>query len=429
MLRYGAGIAPGRFFRLSSNQILRIMQNPVLKRHCCLSVVGQILFLAGFATADEPASEARHITPRSEFRNSRIRFQSDREGRVAFIGGSITEMQGYRPLVMEELQRRFPATDFEFINAGIASTCSTTGAFRLERDVLSAGDVDLLFVEYAVNDDQDAHHEMRECIRGMEGVLRKARIANPNMDIVVTHFVNPGMLQTLQDGETPLTMRSHEQVAGYYQASTIGLAAEVAERITEGTLTWEVYGGTHPKLPGNQICANMIARLLDDAWSDPLAPDANLESYPIPDEPIDAHSYFRGRFVPQDQLHLDEHWQIGNPDWSQLPGQCRDRFKEAELIHADQPSAELSVEFTGTAIGAYLLAGPDAGVLGVSIDDGPEQMVNLFHQYSRGLHYPRTVMLATDLTDAPHVLKVRIADATDAQSRGHAARIVAFVAN
>ena len=31
---------------------------------------------------------------------------------------------------------------------------STTGAFRLERDVLSAGPLDLLFVEFAVNDDQ-----------------------------------------------------------------------------------------------------------------------------------------------------------------------------------------------------------------------------------------------------------------------------------
>jgi hypothetical protein len=59
------------------------------------------------------------------------------------------------------LQRRFPDTKFTFTDAGLSSTCSTTGAFRLSTDVLSQGPVDLLFIEFAVNDDQDAGHAMR----------------------------------------------------------------------------------------------------------------------------------------------------------------------------------------------------------------------------------------------------------------------------
>ena len=42
----------------------------------------------------------------------------------------------------------------------IASTCSTTGAFRLRDDVLIKGPVDLFFIEFAVNDDQDAGHAL-----------------------------------------------------------------------------------------------------------------------------------------------------------------------------------------------------------------------------------------------------------------------------
>lgn len=379
--------------------------------------------------ADDAGGVDRHVHQRSDFENSRFRFERDARGRVAFLGGSITEMQGYRPLVMDDLLRRFPQTDFEFINAGVASTCSTTGAFRLEHDVLSAGPVDLLFVEFAVNDDQDAHHERRECIRGMEGILRGALRSNPNMDIVVTHFVNPEMLQTIQSGGTPLTMSAHEQVAEYYNVSTIVLAAEVADRIRSGALTWEEYGGTHPALRGNQICADMIARLLDDAWSEPLPADAQLRPHRIPADPIDGHSYFRGRFVPRDHVRLGEHWSYQTPDWPQLPGTCRDRFRKSVLICADEPGAELSVEFEGTAIGSYLLAGPDAGVLRVSIDDGPFEDFPLYHRFSRNLHYPRTVMFAADLEDGPHVLTLRIGPGIVEPSTGRAARIIEFVAN
>ncbi|HRR35348.1 MAG TPA: SGNH/GDSL hydrolase family protein, partial [Kiritimatiellia bacterium] len=119
---------------------------------------------------------------------------------VAFLGGSITEMNGYRPLACESLRRRSPKTAFTFINAGISSTCSTTGAFRLDTDVLVHGPVDLRFVEFAVNDDQDAHHTREACIRGMEGIIRHAQQANPDLDVVMTFFVNEGMLHTLQQG-------------------------------------------------------------------------------------------------------------------------------------------------------------------------------------------------------------------------------------
>ena len=114
-------------------------------------------------------------------------------------------------MVCANLQRRFPKTEFVFTNAGISSTCSTTGAFRLGEDVLSQGPVDLLFVEFAVNDDQDANHTRVACLRGMEGILRQARRHNPQMDIVITHFVNPGMLAQLQpDNELAALLQAME---------------------------------------------------------------------------------------------------------------------------------------------------------------------------------------------------------------------------
>ena len=215
----------------------------------------------------EADSPGPNIQLRGGFHNSLHRFEKEKKGPVAFIGGSITAMNGYRPMLRGFLQKRFPETKFTFTNAGISSTCSTTGAFRLQRDVLSKGPVDLFFIEFAVNDDQDAAHARRECIRGMEGLLRQARTHNPMMDIVITHFVNPGMLKTVGKGKEPVSSGAHEDVAKHYGVSTIHLIREVDRLIAAKELTWKKFGGTHPGPHGNRLCADMIEKLLTKSWS------------------------------------------------------------------------------------------------------------------------------------------------------------------
>ena len=368
-----------------------------------------------------------NISIRKGLRNSRIAFEQNKKGHVAFIGGSITEMNGYRPMVCESLQKRFPAAEFQFTAAGIASTCSTTGAFRLSSDVLSKGPVDLFFIEFAVNDDQDAAHTRRECILGLEGIIRQARKHNPNMDIVVTYFVNPGMLKQLQSGKTPLSMRAHDDVARHYGVSTIHLAKQIAEQISDGKITWKEYGGTHPKPFGNRICANMIDELMDSSWADPLETDAKQTAHKMPEHPIDKLNYGHGRFVELDTAELVSGWEIKTPNWSKIAGGKRSRFTQIPMLCAEKSGAELTLKFTGTAVGAYVVAGPDAGVIEAQIDGGKVVPVNLYHRFSKGLHYPRTVMFANNLEHKEHVLTIRISDTST--SKGNAARIISFVAN
>ena len=382
------------------------------------------LALPAWSAAGPPFGD--NVQLRGSLDNSRIRFERDAKGRVAFIGGSITEMDGYRPMVSDILKKRFPGTMFSFLNAGIASTCSTTGAFRLEHDVLSGGPVDLLFVEFAVNDDQDAHHTRVECIRGMEGIIRHALVRNPKLDIVVTYFVNPEMLRTLEGGQAPLPMDAHEEVAKYYGISTIHLGREVAAEIAAGALTWEKYGGTHPGPAGNTLCASMIDELFNRSWTAPLPPGA-VTAHPLPAAPLDPMSYASGRFVDPKEAVVKQGWTLGVPDWKALPGGKRDRFTAIPMLCAAEPGAEATLDFEGTAVGAYIVAGPDAGIAETSVDGEPFRQVNLYHAFSQGLHYPRTVMLGTDLKPGKHRLDLRIAAET--HSAGHAMRIMEFVAN
>jgi lysophospholipase L1-like esterase len=376
------------------------------------------------------AEDSDNIQLRGSLDNSRIRFELQGVGHVAFIGGSITEMNGYRPMVCEMLQKRFPKTEFEFTAAGISSTCSTTGAMRLLSDVLSKGPVDLFFIEFAVNDDQDAGHARRECIRGLEGIMQQCRRHNPKMDIVVTYFVNPGMRDQLQAGKTPLSIGAHVDVAKHHGVSTIHLAREVAERISAKTLTWEVFGGTHPKPAGNRICADMIDQLLTTAWKKPLD-DENAKAVPhrSPAKPLDEGSYGNGRFISPEKAKIEGGWKWNVPEWKSIPGGKRGRFTEIKMLHAEKSGAELSLNFEGRAIGAYVVAGPDAGILKASIDDGPFVKRDLFHRFSRGLHYPRTVMFESDLKPGPHTLRLRISSEKNKDSKGTAARIIQFVAN
>ena len=92
-----------------------------------------------------------------------------------------------------------------------------------------------------------------------------------------------------------------------------------------------------------------------------------------------------------------------------------------------RPGDVFTLAFHGTAVGAYLLAGPDAGTVEARIDNGTFQSVSLYHRFSKGLHYPRTVLFATDLSSGNHLLTVRISAET--KSTGNAVRIMKFVAN
>ena len=119
---YGRGGLPGEYFART-----------VYAMDEFLSELG---YLDGEPTIEIPTSP--HVHPRSEMRHSLDAIGQRKKATVAFIGGSITEMNGYRPMIMEHLSTTYPGTQFTFVNAGISSTCSTTGAFRLARDIIGS---------------------------------------------------------------------------------------------------------------------------------------------------------------------------------------------------------------------------------------------------------------------------------------------------
>ena len=118
------------------------------------------------------------IVVRGNLERSREKFTQAKTGRVAFLGGSVTNL-AWREMVMRYLLKKFPETKFDFLNAGLNGTPAELGAFRLEEDVFGRGPVDLLFLEFAVNGGS---------VEAMEGIVRHARALSPDIDIIQMHI-------------------------------------------------------------------------------------------------------------------------------------------------------------------------------------------------------------------------------------------------
>lgn len=384
--------------------------------------------VVNFILRQQPEYEKHlHYSIRGSLQNSLHTFEKERRARVAFMGGSITEMDGWRNLIEQQLQQRFPYTQFEWVEAGISSTGTTPGAFRLQQDVLSKGKIDLLFVEAAVNDDTNGFSALEQ-VRGMEGEIRRALTSNPEMDIIMLHFIYDPFIPMVARGQTPDVILNHERVANHYLIPSINLCQEIGERMQEGEFTWEDFGGTHPKPFGHTFYAAAIGHLLDDMWNG-LSPDTPIEAHPIPEQPLDAYSYFNGDFLPIEQAHLNKGWQI-IPNWhpDDSAGK-RKGFVDVPMLEAKRPGDKLTLNFKGKAIGIFCVNGPSAGILEYSIDGAPFKELDTFTEWSPNLYIPWVYMLETELEASSHRLVLRISKKKHRESRGTECQIRNFVVN
>ena len=371
--------------------------------------------------------QKHHINFRGNLNNSRLIFENEKVGRVAFLGGSITEMYGWHNIVMEQLKQRFPHTKFEFVEAGIGSTGTTPGSYRMKKDVLEKGKVDLLFVEAAVNDHGNGFDSIAQ-IRGMEGEVRQALLSNPNMDIVMQHFIYEPFLAELNQGKTPAVIANHDKVADYYQIPSINQAQEIAERMQASEFDWKQFGGTHPAPLGQKYYAAAIESLFDQMWSVSY-PELQIKPHILPETPLNAFSYFNGKLVDPREAKVKKGWTYESPWTPKEKGTVREKNRNTAILEALTPGAELSLKFEGTAVGIYCLAGPNAGIIEYKVDGGKFKTLDLYTKWSSGLYIPWVYMFETELKNTKHKLTLRMSANKNASSKGNACQIYYFTVN
>ena len=384
--------------------------------------------IVNFVMREQPEYQAyQHLNVRGSLNNSFVKFEKERKGRVAFLGGSITEMNGWRNQVEQILKQRFPYTDFEWVEAGIGSTGTTPGAFRLNNDVLSKGKIDLLFVEAAVNDHTN-EFTATEQVRGMEGEVRHALEANPETDIVMLHFIYDPFIPMLTKHQMPDVILNHERVANHYLIPSINLTQEIAERMQDNQFTWKEFGGTHPLPFGHTFYASAIDRLFDLMWNG-VTPETKIVPYEIPAEPLDKYSYFNGDFMNIGQADVKKGWNIV-VNWHPADSASKRKgFVDVPMLEAKHPGDKLTLQFEGKAIGIFCVAGPSAGTLEYSIDGAPFKSLDTFTHWSRSLYIPWVYMFETELTPTNHKMTLKMSDKKNPRSKGTECQIRNFVIN
>jgi len=353
---------------------------------------------------------------RDGFRYCSERFSKGIKSRIAFIGGSVIT-QSWRVLTGQFLSETYPNVEFQFINAGLGGTDANLGAFRLPQDVFGQGQVDLLFLEFAVNGGG---------IRAMEGIIRQCKRLNPEIDICMLYLADTSKVDDFNNGRIPEIVKTHQKIADYYHIPSLFLYREIARRIADGDFTWDQFSGdsVHPTEFGNEIYAQCVADFLNDTISTPLNPLSRGE-FLIP-EPLDTFCYERGHFVDTDEAEDVNGW-TRIREWT--TDKTCNFSPPADVLVAEKPNASLKLSITGTAIGIYTLVGMDTGTIEYSIDGSEFKIIDPFDYYCPMFHRPQHTIFADEFPMGDHSLVLRTGNQKNEKSLGYSTRILKFMVN
>jgi sialidase-1 len=395
------------------------------KRIIVLLFAGCYLIAAGQQEAGLPRlPNYKYFTVRDGLTNFYKAVSVRKQATVAFVGGSITFNPGWREKVCDYLIKKFPATTFRFIAAGIPSLGSLPHSFRLQRDVLDSGKTDLLFLEAAVNDRANSTDSLTQ-VKALEGIIRHTLKKNNRTDILLMSFADPDKNNEYAKNLIPVEVNNHETIAAYYNLPSINLAKEISDRLQHKEFSWEKdFVNLHPSPFGQQLYFETIKALLDTCFERVMPPKKH--HLPVA---LNKYNFSKGRYVSPANAHYDQGWTLNN-DW--VPSDnlaTRKGFVHRPMLISTVPGSVLHFTFKGNAIGVAIVSGADAGIISYSIDKGDFKKYNLFTQWSSSLHLPWYILLGSDLKNGNHELEIKIDADKDSRSKGNACRIVYFLVN
>ncbi|WP_339222890.1 SGNH/GDSL hydrolase family protein [Paenibacillus sp. FSL H8-0332] len=189
---------------------------------------------------------------------------------IAYIGGSITQGAGAKPIHTEcyayqsylrfkELFGKDGGENIHFIKAGVGGTPSELGMIRYERDVLKDGAAapDIVVVEFAVNDEGD--ETKGNCFESLCLKILSAE-SQPAVILLFSVFVNDW---NLQDRLSPVGRRYNLPMVSVKDAVTEQFRLSKAEGniISKRQFFYDIY---HPTNDGHRVMADSLAYLFSE---------------------------------------------------------------------------------------------------------------------------------------------------------------------
>lgn len=349
-------------------------------------VLSLILFAAAGSRADTSV-QAEEFHVRSGIGHVMEKIRAGGEVRVAYFGGSITEMDGWRRMSREWLQSRYPACSFSEIAAAIGGTGSSLGVYRFRQDVLEKNP-DLIFVEFATNDSNDA---VENIWRNFDGFIRQAWKRNPEIDFIFTYTITQAMTNDYARGVCPRAASAMEQLADYYGIPSICFGPRVMADVASGKLVMTI-GEFATAVPAetpdrdNAIIAEMAAQGKTLFSKDGVHPVASGHAYylesikaawPEIEKPaaVDhsaklAAPFYDAKMEAAKMVSITPDMLSGT--WRRLAaneqnGNFGQRFGEQPYF-TETPGSKMRFFLRGSGCMVYDLVGPDCGQVWVTVD-------------------------------------------------------------
>ncbi len=365
-----------------------------MKRNAFLCVAAAVL--AGWTTgwaAEAPvyrAVKADEVRAREGVGHVMAKIRAGEEITVAYLGGSITAMNGWRNKTTEWLKATYPTASFKEVHAAIGGTGSDLGVFRLGRDVL-AYKPDLLFVEFATNDGGQAPEQIW---RSMEGIVRQTWKQDPLTDIVFTYTITTAFTNDYVNGMCNRSASAMEMLADHYGIPSINFGIRVAQLLKENKLIMDAKvietavpkespdrdkqvremiaadkrllfanDGVHPREEGHELYkAAIIAGLTQMKDLPATDHQAKLAKAFVAD------NWEAAKMIPLNAKMLSGNWQALPKDDGKQKA-FGDRM--GQIWTADQPGSKLHFKFKGSVGKIYDLLGPDGGQVTITVDGKP----------------------------------------------------------
>ncbi|MBQ8868692.1 MAG: hypothetical protein IJ027_03115 [Oscillospiraceae bacterium] len=309
--------------------------------------------------------------------NTLSKLQKGEDVTIAYVGGSITQMDTWRTYTTKWFEETYSGNITE-VNIGLAGTNADLAVCRIEQDVL-VHNPDLVFIEYAVNGG---------AAKDMEGMILKTWQHDPTTDVCFVYTTTTSNYSIYSSGELPKYAGIYEEVAKWYNIPTVFFGNQAFDLYEQGKLTLSASSaedgkilyttdGVHLTADGGFLSAGAIARSIVN-----MEKTFDKDSYTITDHTIPTETYddapwtdatysadwskmkFEGEWL---DCSLDESGNFQNFDYS---GGYKYIFQQLfpTMQGTKTAGSSIAVKFRGTDIGIFEAGGQYSGQLRVIVD-------------------------------------------------------------
>ena len=343
---------------------------------------------AGTASSSAVAGMAQEVRVREGIGQTLAKLEAGKPVTVAYLGGSITEMNGWRNMTTDWLRKAWPQAKVMEVHAAIGGTGSDLGVFRLGHDVL-AKNPDLLFVEFATN---DSGKPAEEIWRNFDGIVQQTWAKNPKTDIVFVYTITSQMMADYGEGRMNAAARAMERLAAHYGIPSVCFGPRVVAEVRAGRLVMSLgevptavpketpdrdrlicdelakkgrtlfaKDGVHPARPGHALYLASVVAAFEAMRALPPADHVRFLGRPFFDGTLAA-----AKMVPvtAEMLRGTGWTRLGDGD----PVQRSFAARGGQVWRAMRPGDRLRFRFRGTRCAVYDLLGPKGANVRVTVD-------------------------------------------------------------